>query len=473
MRNQTTVLFPTDLYGNKSAIKNDKIFLVEEPIYYDRHSKQLGGLKFNILKPIYHRATMRNYYDELIEKGLDATYIGISDDWVKVVDKYIASNDSNLRFYDTVDRNLEKKIKKYFKNYTISATPRFILSHDELSEYNGVLRQTSFYSWMRNRTKILMNGSKPIGGKLTFDTSNRLPPYKGIDDDLIKEKTYTDNKYVKEAYKYVVDNIAKKNLYQVDDFELKFPTSRHDSLIHLRGFIRNKLSVFGAYEDAIVANTTNSMIFHSGISPMLNIGLLTPMDVIEEIIKAYESDKKLPLSSVEGFVRQILGWREFCRYMYVVHPQTYTNKNYFKATKSLSVKWYNATTGFQPVDDCIKKAFKYGYLHHIERLMIVANHMTLCGINPKKMYVWFMEFALDSYDWVMEYNIYCMASYSDGGATTTKPYISSSNYILRMSNYPKKSDWIEGWDELFWAFIKKHKEKIKKIYRLSALTKYV
>jgi deoxyribodipyrimidine photolyase-related protein len=177
------------------------------------------------------------------------------------------------------------------------------------------------------------------------------------------------------------------------------------------------------------------------------------------------------LNNVEGFIRQILGWREFCRYMYEHHNDKYLNKNFFNSNKQINNTWYTGTTNIRPIDCCIEKAFRFGYLHHIERLMIVANYMTIAEIDPQDVYRWFMEFSLDSYDWVMYYNVYCMATYSDGGQFTSKPYISSSNYLIKMSNYTKE-DWCDQWDLLFWRFIEKHKNKIKKIGRIANLVKY-
>jgi deoxyribodipyrimidine photolyase-related protein len=208
----------------------------------------------------------------------------------------------------------------------------------------------------------------------------------------------------------------------------------------------------------------DSVLFHSGISPMLNVGMLIPKKIIGAVEKHGGA-----MNDVEGFIRQILGWREFCRLMYVRGRK---KANYFNATKRLNSSWYKGTTGIAPVDCCIKKAFRFGYLHHIERLMVVANAMVLSGIKPSEMYKWFMEFSLDSYDWVMDFNIYSMASYSDGGQFTTKPYISSSNYIVKMSNY-EKGEWCKKWDGLFWSFMNKHKHKIKKIYRLAPLLKHL
>lgn len=461
------VLFPIDLYDNISYLKSyDKVFLVEEEIFFNRSSKSLGNLKFNILKPVYHRATMRAYYDRLKNKFKDnkinITYINLKDDWVDIVKKY-----KEIHFFDPVDKNLEKKIKKNFNQYEILDTPRFIAQSHDLDEYDGALKQTSFYSWMRKRFNILMKDNKPIGGKLTFDTDNRKSPYQGIEKDVKKYNEYEKDTYINEAFKYVRKNI--NNLIDRDMQEIKFPITNEKAKIRLRKFIKYKLDKFGDYQDVILDDDDNSFVFHSGISPMLNIGLITPLQVINEVL---DNIKSIKINNIEGFIRQVLGWREFSRYIYEYHSDKYLDKNYFNQKNKLTKDWYDGNTGIRPLDMCINKAFNYGYLHHIERLMIVANCMVLHNIDPREMYKWFMEFSLDSYDWVMEYNVYCMGSYADGGHFTTKPYISTSNYIYKMSNFDRDTSWSDEWDLKFWEFMERNKNKIKKIGRLSALIKY-
>lgn len=514
------VLLPVDLYKDITILKNSKVFLVEEEHYFNRSSKQHGSMKLNILKPVYHRATMKCYYDYLKSKNIDCEYIELVSNWVKVVKNYIEQNECELKFYDPVDRIIEKKINSSFKEYEVFNTQRFILTTEEMESYNGALRQTSFYAWIRNLKQILMvqdkktgNRLTPVGGKLTYDTENRKKPYRGIEDDvddmISSKNSYMNNTYVTEAYRYIkrtfkdsdvriFGDTTLKNTHSLSDTDivLKFPIDRSGSLARLRYFIKHNLSRFGDYQDVMIDDENNSFVFHSALSPMINIGLLTPNEVIKAVTDYYNTltrkDKIKRINDVEGFIRQILGWREFSRYMYEHHSDKYLNENYFNAKKQLGNEWYNGTTSYLPLDQCIKKAFKFGYLHHIERLMVVANYMTLVGISPREMYKWFTEFSLDSYDWVMEYNVYCMASYSDGGQFTSKPYISTSKYILNMSNYnkdgsakdseidnehsdvfsiPPKS-WTDRWDKLFWRFLDKHTEKIKKIGRLSILLKY-
>jgi deoxyribodipyrimidine photolyase-related protein len=424
---------------------------------------------------------MKCYYDYLKSKNINCTYINIHENWINKVNKEI-DKDSLLYFYDPVDHYVEKLINDNFDQYDIINTPRFILSTDEMESYNGAIRQTSFYGWIRKLKNILMNNSIPIGNRLTYDSDNRKHPYDGIEDDVDDNinKNYMDNKYVQEAIRYI-DNYSKKakNQFYESDYELKFPIDRKGSISRLNYFIKYNLSRFGDYQDVMIDSTDNSFIFHSAISPMMNIGLLTPEEVIDTIIEHYnklnKSNKNKMIHNIEGFIRQILGWREFSRYMYEHHSDSYIDKNFFNAKNKLSKEWYgpSGNTGLIPIDNCIEKAWKYGYLHHIERLMIISNYMVLTGISPNEMYKWFMEFSLDSYDWVMEYNVYCMASYSDGGQYTSKPYISTSKYILNMSNYADDDVWTTEWDQLFWKFLNKHKNKIKHIGRLSMLLKYI
>ena len=532
MTKDVFVLFPTDMYKDYSYLKGHKVVLVEHTKFFDRSASKYGKMRLNILKPVYHRLTMQEYQKYLKSKKIDVTYVNLKDDWVKKV-KSLLSKLSMLRFFDPVDRDLENEIKKSFDPYEIINSPRFILQYEEMEEYNnekGSLRQTSFYNWMRKKTEILMNKSgnklKPAGGKLTYDMENRKPPKKGMAKEMdsktsvigVKgESDISNKKEVKDAVKYVVDNISESHLYIFDGsysdlksnsydlnsvgIELRFPFDFTTSETRLRDFISKKLDNFGEYQDSIVApivgggdsenseedtesedydiSRLRSLIYHSGISVMMNVGLLTPSQVIDAVLASYKrrssSSKKSVLNSVEGFIRQILGWREFCRYTYEFESDKYLNKNYFNARKKLGKSWYTGNVGVVPVDDVIEKGFRFGYLHHIERLMVIANYMTLNSIYPGDMFKWFTEFSLDSYDWVMEYNIYAMGSYADGGNFTTKPYVSSSNYIIKISDYPggkESEDWCNEWDIKFWKFMKKHSAKMKKVNRLGMLVKH-
>ena len=248
-----------------------------------------------------------------------------------------------------------------------------------------------------------------------------------------------------------------------DSTELKFPITHKDSVKFLKHFCEKKLSQFGKYQDSI--DTKRNFLFHSCISPMLNIGLLTPMEVLDYVKKYYTANKtKIKINNYEGFIRQLIGWREYQRYIYLYAYKQMTTLNHFGNNKKLNANWYNGTTGILPLDDAIKMAFKDGYIHHILRLMVVGNLMNLVGLHPYEAYKWFMEFAVDSYDWVMIGNVYSMAMWSDGGLSMRKPYISGDGYVMnKVGNY-SRGDWNEIWLSLFYNFISRNKTQISKTY---------
>ena len=246
-----------------------------------------------------------------------------------------------------------------------------------------------------------------------------------------------------------------------------FPVTRKQAMKSLKVFLDKRIENFGIYEDAMVPN--KNFLFHSTISPLLNIGLLTPEEVLHLTVEAFKK-KALPLNSVEGFVRQILGWREFIRGIYQQKSDYQVKKNFWKHKRRLTYHWYDGTTGIDPLDDCIRRTSMDGYHHHIPRLMIISNIMNMSEIHPDDINKWFMEMYIDSSDWVMIPNVYGMATYSDGGLMSTKPYTCGSNYILKMSNY-SKGEWCDIVDGLYWRFTDKHRSFYEKNARMSFLTR--
>ena len=233
----------------------------------------------------------------------------------------------------------------------------------------------------------------------------------------------------------------------------------------MQQFFEYRFHEFGVYEDAIVKE--EHFLNHSLLSPLINVGLLNPSDVIDKAI-AYAKENDVPINSTEGFVRQILGWREFIRGVYEVKGTEERTKNFWNFDRKIPASFYDGSTGIKPVDDVIKKVLKTGYAHHIERLMILGNFMVLCEFDPDEVYLWFMELFIDSYDWVMVPNVYGMSLFADGGLMSTKPYISSSNYIMKMSNY-SKGEWQDTWDGLCGNFMDKHRDFFESNPRLGML----
>jgi deoxyribodipyrimidine photolyase-related protein len=232
-------------------------------------------------------------------------------------------------------------------------------------------------------------------------------------------------------------------------------------------FLDVYLTNYGSFQDAI--NKDNAFMFHSLLSPYFNSGLLNPLKCIKEVEKRYfNSNGDIPINSVEGFIRQVIGWREFIMGVYWDNMPQYKQKNFWGHKKDLSDSWYTAQTGIPPLDGAIKESIEFGYTHHINRLMIISNLMNLSGVDPNSIYRWFMEMYVDTADWVMVPNVYGMGTFADGGIFSTKPYICGSSYMLRMSNY-KKGDWCDVVDGLYWNFIERNINFFKTNPRLSLM----
>jgi deoxyribodipyrimidine photolyase-related protein len=319
----------------------------------------------------------------------------------------------------------------------------------------------SFYEKLRRDTGILMTkGGNPIGNKFSFDIDNRESLPRDSAPPELPEIQPT--KHVNEVAK-LCDKLFPDHPGDTQGFWL--PTTRKQSLVWLNDFLENRLRNFGTYEDAI--SFRSDFVYHSALSPLLNLGLITPKEVISKALK-YADANSVPLNSLEGLIRQILGWREFVRGIYQNYSEEQDSTNFWKHSAKLADCWYDATTGIPPVDDAIQKALRLGYNHHIERLMVLSNVMLLSEISPREVHRWFMEMYVDSSDWVMGPNVYGMGQFSDGGIFVTKPYICGSNYILKMSDYTK-GDWCDTLDGLYWSFVDKHQAFFKKNPRTSAV----
>ena len=246
-----------------------------------------------------------------------------------------------------------------------------------------------------------------------------------------------------------------------------YPTDHAGASLWLDEFLETRFEKFGSYEDAMVGS--EHYLHHSVLTPMLNIGLLSPQQIIDRALQV-GGNKNIPLNSLEGFIRQIMGWREFIRIVYEREGRHQRTQNFWGFERKIPKSFWLGTTGILPVDNVIQKLLQTGYSHHIERLMVMGNFMLLCEFHPDEVYRWFMEMYVDAYDWVMVPNVYGMSQFADGGLMTSKPYISGSNYLLKMSDYPKGA-WTEIWDGLFWRFMHVHRDFFLKNPRMGMLVK--
>ncbi len=319
----------------------------------------------------------------------------------------------------------------------------------------------TFYEQQRKSLKILLEeNGKPVGGKWSFDSENRnkLPP-------SVKIPKITTSK--PDALTLEVMNLVEKEFPDHPGSAHNFwlPVTRQETIVWFKKFVSERLDHFGQYQDAIT--NRDPFVFHSVISPMMNMGLITPKEVIQFVLQHHKKNKT-HYPSLEGFVRQVIGWREFVRGVYQNFSEQQDTTNFWNHKRQLKACWYDGTTGIPVLDDAIKKSVEYGYAHHIERLMVFSNFMTLCQIHPHEAHKWFMEMFVDSSDWVMGPNVYGMGLWSDGGVFATKPYICGSNYYLKMGDY-KKGDWCATVDALYWNFIDSHKAVLEKNYRFGIM----
>ncbi len=449
-----SLIFPNQLFEEHPALDSDRvIYLVEENLFFKQYN-------FHKQKLAFHRASLKFYEDYLKKEKKQVVYVESKSelsDIRKLVPHLKQKGIDEIHFTEVVDDWLEKRIAKsaQLSGMRIQQfkSPMFLNSKDDLTEFfKGRKRysQTDFYIKQRKKLGILLdeNGS-PAGGKWTYDTENRLKyPSKKI---APKVNFPGENEYYKEAVSYVKKHFP--NNYGEINSDFIYPTTFYESKKWLKQFLENRFSEFGIYEDAIVAS--ENVLHHSILTPMLNAGLLTPQYVLNETLK-FSAKNKVPINSLEGFIRQIIGWREFIRGVYETSGSIQRTKNYWGFKRKIPESFWNGTTGIEPLDITIKKVLATGYCHHIERLMVMGNFMVLCEFDPDDVYRWFMELFIDAYDWVMVPNVYGMSQFADGGLMSTKPYISGSNYLMKMSDY-KKGDWQLIWDGLFWQFMDKHR----------------
>ena len=429
------------------------------------------------LKILMFFIAMREYRDELIDNGYQVIYHSIDDHtftspFMEVLHKTLLKHKiTTINFFEIIDKTFSQEFENYksksHATFLEHPSPMFIFSKETFNGFSDQrnLRMGSFYKTARLNLKILLDSdNKPVGGKWSFDEDNRKKLPKNISIPSVpspNESKYTKNLTSK------IDTLFKGHPGSLSN--LWMPTNRKDALAWLDNFFDNRFHNFGQFEDAIKAG--NNFIFHSALSPILNIGLVTPNEVIHKALN-YAKKNQIPLNSLEGFDRQIIGWREFIRGIYQTRGNEQEQSNFFGHYGKLTSHWYDGTTGIEPLDDAIKDCINFGFTHHIPRLMIIGNIMNLARIHPKEIYKWFMEMFVDSSEWVMVPNIYGMATFADGGIFATKPYSCGSNYILKMSNY-KRADWCDVVDGLYWKFMYDNQNFFKKNPRLAILTKFL
>ncbi|AII43447.1 photolyase [Synechococcus sp. KORDI-100] len=469
---EITLVYPHQLFAEHPSIQSGRpVALIEDPLFFgtDHEWPQLVHRQ----KLLLHRASMQAYAETLRSKGFDVVlqHHHLARDTATHLQLLLEQGYRIFHLANPVDDLLERRLHAALKPFggsaVIAPTPMLLTPQAVIDEHFSSGKKpfmARFYEMQRRRLNLLLEpDGGPLGGRWSFDAENRKKLPKGIvvppePEDSLPATLQTQ-----------AEQIGAESLPGIGSCDgFAYPVTHAAAEAWLDQFLEQRLSQFGAYEDAI--SSQHRVMWHGVLTPMLNCGLLTPQQILDRTLARAESGD-VPLNSLEGFVRQIVGWREFMAAMYRRHGVEMRNGNFWDfEDRPIPQAFYTASTGLPPIDDAIRHALETGYCHHIERLMLLGNLMLLCGFHPTRIYTWFMELFVDAYDWVMVPNVYGMSQFADGGIFTTKPYLSGSNYVRKMSDY-RKGDWCDIWDGLFWSFIKQHESFFRGQYRLAMMAR--
>lgn len=458
--------------------KNDVILLceVQEEATYVKHHKKKIAFLFS---------AMRHFAAELTESGYQVDYIALDD----------AENSGSLQgeMERAVQRHQPEQIittfpgeyrvlqmiksweKRFELPVEIRADDRFLCTPEDFANWakdRKQLRMEHFYREMRKKHKILMNGDKPEGGQWNYDADNRKP----ATDELEIPQAYQAQ--TDEITQAVLKLVAEKFAGHFGELEpFHFAVTRQQAKYALDKFIAERLINFGDYQDAMLQG--EPWMYHSHLSFYLNCGLLDPLECVQAVENAYRKDQA-PLNAVEGFIRQIIGWREYIRGVYWLKMPRYSEENFFSAKRSLPEFYWTAETRMNCLRQCILETKKNAYAHHIQRLMVLGNFALLAEIDPDQVNEWYLIVYADAYEWVELPNVSGMILFADGGFLGSKPYAAGGNYINRMSNYCKSCHYKVAkkngsdacpFNYLYWDFLMRNRKQLESNQRLGMVYK--
>ncbi len=449
--------------------------VLEEATYVKHHKKKI----------VFLFSAMRHFAKELKNKGFNIEYTSLNDqdntnsfkgEIKRTLKKYnfnhiIVTHPGEYRVLKDI-KSLEHELNIHLE---IREDDRFLCSKDEFASWASnrkQLRMEYFYREMRKKYNILIKKNTPIGGKWNYDAENRKPPKEGLTIPAPYMGKIDDITYdvISLFSKYFNDHFG-----DIEPFYLA--VTRTDALKVLDQFIEQRLPHFGNYQDAMIQG--EPWMYHSHISFYLNCGLLLPLECVQAAEKAYHKGKS-PLNAVEGFIRQIIGWREYVRGIYWLKMPEYLNENFFEANRKLPDFYWTANTKMNCLHQCIVDTKKNAYAHHIQRLMVLGNFALLAGIDPKEVNEWFLIVYADSYEWVELPNVSGMILFADGGYLASKPYAAGGSYINKMSDYCKKCVYKVNkkngaeacpFNYLYWDFLDRNRTKLAGNHRIGIMYK--
>lgn len=422
-------------------------------------------------------AAMRGFADDLRAAGRDVVHVPLEQAlpsyWAELARQCERLGVTELVAMRTADRTPTEVLERWCAARAITLTltdnTLFLTSHEEFAGWARTqkrLQLEQFYRWQRKRLDVLMEGDEPVGGQWNFDHDNRKPLPK---DYVVPARTWPQPTAHEQAVRTLVAERFGDHPGSLDEHWL--PTTRAGSLQLLADFVRDHLPLFGDYEDAM--RPGEPFVHHSVLSPALNLGLLHPGEVLDAVLLA-----DAPLAAVEGFVRQVIGWREFVHGLYLHKPATWRAANALDNHEPLPRwLWELGEAPEPPLTGVLQTLRTYGWTHHIERLMVLGSWMLLHDSDPAEVLEWFTCMYVDAYEWVMVPNVIGMSQYADGGLDAggfaSKPYISGSAYLQKMGGW-----WPTGaaakasaWTPAYWEFLERHYEQLRHNHRLAPVLK--
>lgn len=463
----------------KAADKRNDIVLMaevtEEAGYVGHHKKKIA----------FVFAAMRHFAGELRQEGWTVDYValdasGNSGSIAGEIERAVARYDCHgVLAIEPGEWRLQQALLHLKERLAVPMEvlndDRFLCSRDQFSRWaegRKQLRMENFYREMRLQTGLLMDGDRPEGGRWNYDRDNRKPPRQGLTSKGPKRFPVDDETHE------VLDLVARRFADNIGDLRpFWFAVTREDAEDAFEHFVQSSLAHFGDYQDAMLAD--DRFLFHALISPYLNVGLLDPLSVCRRVEAAYKSGE-VPLNAAEGFIRQIIGWREYVRGVYWLHMPEYRESNIFAHDRPLPAFYWTGDTDMACLRACIGQTLNDAYAHHIQRLMVTGNFAMLVGVEPKAVHEWYLAVYADAYEWVEMPNTLGMSQFADGGLLASKPYAASGNYINRMSDYCASCRYSvrqkEGSDAcpfnyLYWDFLDRNRDilggnpRLAQVYR--------
>ena len=445
-----------------------KELIQQKPVLFFIESFAKGSSKpYHKQKLVFLLSSMRHAALKAAESGFAVVYWRTKDHYDQAL-KAIADKYKNLRFsameaaeWDTRERT--KKIADSLPDrFEIVSNSFFLADPSEWKEkVSSGYRMEYFYREMRKRTGFMMDGNgKPEGGKWNYDHENRksLPKKYETPDKVVFEPDAITQEVLSFVETSFPDHFGTTKGFH-------YAVTKDQAKEVLNDFIENRLHDFGAYEDAMA--TGEDEINHSVVSLYINNGLLGNIEVCRAVLEAYVNDSTIPLASVEGFIRQVIGWREYIRVYYEVMMPDLHQKNALELAEGLPEAYWEGKSGLHCVDESVRNVKENGYAHHIQRLMVLSNFANLTKTNPYELNQWFWYGFVDAYDWVTTPNVIGMSTFADGGILASKPYVSSGSYINKMSNYcssckykvkDKLGEDACPFNYLYWQFVADYKK---------------